>query len=170
MSKQIMYDSDEAAEPCTVEGWLASDGSFHLTESAARYTGCTHRPCRDCGKPAQKYYTVCKECRDKLETARFFALPAKPWDGKVWLYSDSRDQYFASPEDAEDCLEADETIEDLRLLICEPNYVRPLESDYFCDEIADDDLPSAVEDAMDDFNKAVAGIVLSWSPSKFRLA
>lgn len=31
------------------------------------------------------------------------------------------------------------------------------------------DVPAAVEEAMDAFNKAVAGIVLSWSPSDVAL-
>jgi hypothetical protein len=56
-------------------------------------------------------------------------------------------------------------VEDLRLIVCEPNYVREIDNDYFFDELAEDGyIPGEVEEAMDAFNKAVAGIVLSWSP------
>jgi hypothetical protein len=58
----------------------------------------------------------------------------------------------------------------MRLVICTPNYVRPLEPDYCSDDLAEDcDVPNKVEEAMDAFNAAVAGIVLSWSPGKTAL-
>ena len=64
-----------------------------------------------------------------------------------------------------------QTLADLRLVICEPNYVRQLEPDYCCDELPDDgDVPDEVAEAMEAFNTAVAGIVLSWSPGKKALA
>lgn len=85
-------------------------------------------------------------------------------------YSEALDEYFPDLSDAEDRLEEGQTLSDLMLLICVPNHVRPLDSDYCSDELAEDgDLPAAVEDAMAAFNKAVAGIVLSWSPGKFSL-
>lgn len=166
-SRIIMRDSDEAAKPYTAHGWLSSNGHFYTDESVARYDGCTHVACRHCGKPTPKSYTACDACRASAETARFYAMPEAAWDGVAMLYSDTHDTYYASPDDA---LDGDETADEMRLVICTPNYVTPLEGDYCCDELADDmDVPAAVEEAMDAFNKAVAGIVLSWSPGKMRL-
>ena len=147
MTKIILQDSEEAAQPYTMTGW-------------------THFKCCHCGEPVKKPYTDC----DKLEFERYCALPTAEWDGNSMLYSDTRDQYYGSLDDVYDEIEEGQDISELRLLICKPNYVTPLESNYCCDELADDmDVPAAVEEAMYAFNKAVAGIVLSWSPSNVRL-
>jgi hypothetical protein len=110
-------------------------------------------------------------CRDKKDLERFEALPRADWDGMAMLYSEARDKYYAGPDDAEDELEEGETLADMRLVICEPNYVRQIDPDYFVDELPEDgDVHPEVEAAMDTFNSAVAGIVLSWSPGKVALA
>lgn len=97
-------------------------------------------------------------------------MPTVEWDGVAMIYSDSRDKYYSSPDDAYDDIEEDGDISEMRLIVCVPNYVRPLEGDYCCDEMSEDgDIPNAVEEAIDAFNKAVEGIILSWSPGKFRL-
>lgn len=68
-------------------------------------------------------------------------------------------------------MDESQSLADLRLVICEPNYVRRLEPDYCCDELAEDgDVPDEVFEAMKEFNEAVACIVLSWSPGKTALA
>lgn len=170
MTKIILQDSDEAAQPYTMTGWKSSNGHFYADESAARYDGCTHHPCRHCGEPAKKLYTACDKCRAKLEFERYCALPTAEWDGKSMLYSDTRDKYYSSLDNIYDEIEEGQDISELCLLICKPNYVRPLEGDYCCDELPDDmDVPAAVEEAMEAFNRAVAGIVLSWSPSDVAL-
>lgn len=169
-SEIIMRDSDEAAKPYTAQGWLSSNGHFYTDESAARYDGSTHVKCRHCGEPAKKPYIACSRCRDRLEFERYCALPTAEWDGISMLYSDTNDKYYSHIGDAYDDAEEGQDLSELRLLICKPNYVRPLEGDYCCDDLADDmDVPTAVEEAMEEFNKAVAGIVLSWSPSSVAL-
>lgn len=168
--KIVLFDSDEAAQPHTMTGWKSRNGFFYDNEQVARYDGCTHVKCQYCGEPTRKHYTVCDKCRAANEIERYDAMPKAEWDGKAMLYSDARDEYYSDMDGAEDVLEEGETIESLRLIICEPNCVRPLDSDYCSDDLADDmELPDAISEAMDAFNKAVAGIVLSWSPSKFAL-
>jgi len=162
----VMRDSPEAAKPHKLDGWLSRHGRFYGDEGTARYDGCTHVACKDCSGPTPKGYLFCDACKEKKDLARYEAKPKAAWNGE-FLYSDAYDQYFADPGEAEDSLEEGQTMADLRLVICKPNYVRPLESDYCIDEMAPDDegsLPSEVDAAMDAFNKAVAGIVLSWSP------
>lgn len=174
----ILYESDEAASYRTdIKGWVSRTGMYYGddsgSESAARYEGCTHHKCRDCDKLTERQWLICQSCVDLREEARYLAMPEAEWDGYAWLYSDCLDRYFANPDDADDyivnSLEG-KTLADLRLVICKPNFVRPLESDYCCDEIPEDgDLDDDVQKAMDDFNKAVHGIILSWSPGKTRL-
>lgn len=168
--KIIMFDDAEAAQPYTMTGWKSRNGLFYGDEQSARYDGSTHVKCKYCGEPTKKHYTACDKCREIKTIERYSAMPRAEWDGKAMLYSDARDEYYADMDSVEDCLDEGETIESLRLIICKPNGVMPLDSDYCSDDLADDmELPDEAWKAMDAFNKAVSGIVLSWSPSKFAL-
>ena len=145
MSKEIvMSDSPEAAQYRTdLKGWV-SRGGFYFGdgpqgERTARYSGCTHVPCSQCGTPTPKGYTMCRDCRDSAYIAKYEAMPRAEWDGKAMVYSEARDRYYNRPDDAADDLEDGETLADMRLVICTPNYARQIEPDFFCD-----DLPSAV--------------------------
>src|SRR5574337_649774 len=127
MSDQIvMRDSDEAAQPVTIQAWKARDGHIYFDESTARYAGSTHCLCNTCGAPTPKTYLKCDACREKADLAKYEAMPRAEWDGEAMLYSEARDQYYSTPDDAADELEEDQTLADLRLVICEPNYVRQL--------------------------------------------
>lgn len=172
----ILNTSAEAATYRTdIKGWVSRDGRFYgdgpANERTARYAGCTHVACNACGAPTEKNWLRCASCRAADDTAKFYAMPEEVWDGKAQLYSEAVDRYFSSPDDAEDWLEDGQALGDLRLVICEPNYVPQLSDEYCADELPEDsdDLPDAVIQAMNAFNKAVAGIVLSWSPGKRRL-
>ena len=168
--KIILITDPEAARPHTVTGWLSGHGRFYLEERVARYDGCTHVPCSQCGKPAPKGYLKCDDCRDEDDLKAFAAMPEQAWDGKCMVYSHAKDKYYGDPGDAEDDLEEGETPADLRLVLCAPICARPLDADYFVDDLPEDgELPNVCEDAIEAFNKAVAGKILSWSPSKVRL-
>ena len=172
----VMRDSPGAAQYRTdLTGWVSRDGFYFgdgpQGEIAARYAGCTHVPCDRCGAPTPRGYTQCRCCRDLTYIAKYAAMPRAEWDGKALLYSEARDQYYSTPGEAADELEEDQTLADLRLVICEPNHVRQIEPDYCCDDLPEDgDVPDEVYEAIEAFNKAVAGIVLSWSPGKTALA
>jgi hypothetical protein len=103
---------------------------------------------------------------------RYMAMPKQEWDGNTPLYSDSHDRYFMHPDDLLDMLADDEygaTIDDLRLIICEPNYPRQIESDIWCDDLPEEgELPPEMQTAMDAFNEVIRRqSPLSWSPGKF---
>jgi len=170
-SKIIMFDSDEAAQYRTnLSGWVSRDGRYWGNdERAARYDGCTHRPCEDCGKPTEKGWLVCPECRNTRDIARYNALPKEKWNEVGMLYSDARDKYFSDWGEIEDYCE-DEGIEiaKLRLVICEPDYLPLISDDYGCDELAEDgELPDSVIRAIEDFNKVIkAAGPVSWMPGK----
>ncbi len=88
------------------------------------------------------------------------------------LYSDSRDEYFSSPEDAEDSLEEGQTLADLKLRICNPKYARPIDCSNWHDQLPDDDgcdAPDWLEDAIEQFNAAISVCPLSWYPGKVAL-
>ena len=171
--KIVMQDSDEAAQYRTdIKGWVSRTGLYcgdgDHGELLARYNGCTHRKCEKCDSSVEKN-SYCRQCRSDKARADFLAMPYAEWDGVAMLYSNVRDQYYSTPEDAEDALEEGETLLDLELIICKPNYARQIDDDYFCDDLPEDgDLPVEVEAAMKSFNAQVKGVILSWYPGKTR--
>lgn len=170
--EMVMQDSPEAASMRTVTGWVSRNGRFWgADERAARYDGCTHVACRHCGKPVEKGWTACEACRDMAKDAKYKAMPRKAWDGASMLFSHSRDEYFNDIDGAEAALDDGETLDDLRLVICEPNRGRRLDEDYFWDELSEDgELPDCLLLAIETFNAAIATAPpLSWSPGKFAL-
>jgi hypothetical protein len=171
LEPMVLFDSDEAAHLQTgISGWVSRHGRFMGNdERAARYDGCTHRRCEDCGNPCEKGWLVCNECREKRDIARYNAMPKEEWDGKGMIYSAAADKYFSDLDEAEEFLEDDGgTMESLRLIICEPQYLPFLSYDYGCDELPEDgELPDAVVQAIEDFNKVIKETgAVSWIPSK----
>ena len=169
-TKQILFDSDEAAHYQTLSGWVSRHGHFMGNdERAARYDGCTHRPCKDCGEPTEKMYVVCNKCRVLGDKKRYKAMPKIEWDETGMLYSEAHDKYFSSWEEIEDYCE-DEGIgkDELRLIICVPNYLPLIPDDYGCDDLAEDgELPDSVIQAIEEFNKVIkAAGPVSWFPGK----
>ena len=165
----ILEDDERAASLQTVTGWVARNGQFWGNdERMARYCGATHRRCQ-CGH-VHNIRGYCEPCHERKTAERHAALPQAEWDGVAMLFVG--DEYFSDMESLVDhFLERDLDPDDVTVIICKPNGVRELTTDFCSDELPEDgDIPADVEEAMDAFNKAVAGIVLSWSPGKFRLS
>jgi len=168
----VLYSSDEAAKFVTgIEGWVSKNGHFWgENEHMARYEGCTHIDCDDCGKPIEvRGYTICDECRLKKSIEKYHSMPKLKWDGEAPLYSDSGDEYFFDEDSLLDYLsENDCSIESLRLIVCEPEKFREIESDHFCDELPEDgELPSSLEIALEELNKVIRKQPPSaWFPGK----
>ena len=170
--KQILITSNEAATLITgIEGWVDGNGRFWgKDEHAARWSGCTHIICPSCQKPTSKNYTHCPECREKRELERYKERERVEWDGKTPLYSERADRYFSDSEDLDYYLEEEEcSAGDLRLIICIPNYLKPLEDDFFCEDLAEDgELPQDVIEALNDLNEVISKQEsISWSPGKY---
>lgn len=173
-SEMVLDTSDLAASRQTVTGWVSRTGRFWGDdERMARYDGCTHKQC-ECGGVTEKHYIRCKVCRAKAEIEKYDARPVAVWDGEVFLYSDAHDRYFQDIESLVDYLgdfDVDEapSIADLRLIICEPNYARQIESDQWSDDLPEDgELPSEIEEALRVLNEVIKRAPpLSWSPGKF---
>ena len=179
--KIILPDSPEAATYRTdVRGWVSRDGLFfgdgNLGEQAARYRGATHTACSQCGAAAPKGYMRCDACRNLAKIARYEAMPRADWDGEAMIFSDANNQFYADLEEAENALGDGETLADLRLVLCDAVHVRRLDIADVLDGLLseDGDLPAdiraAIQAAVDAYNAAVSGFVLSWEPGKTALA
>jgi hypothetical protein len=171
MNEIILFDSNDAAHFQTgLSGWVSRHGHYWgIDERAARYDGCTHTRCEDCGEPVDRGRLICTQCHEKRQIKRYDAMPKEEWNGEGMLYSDAADRYFQDWYDVE-CFLEDEggTANSLRLIICEPEYLPPIQDDYGCDVLAEDvELPDEVIEAIDKFNKIIknAGAV-SWYPGK----
>lgn len=178
MTDKIIIDtSDEAAKPHTIDGWISSRGIFFKDEDMARFDGCTHRACRDCGEPVKKSWLICDKCRHEADQAQFDALPKDRWDGHSMIYSESAERYFRGPDDALDYLESEREegdtsgLESLRLVICDPQYLSEIDpNDHYVDVIPEDgDLPNWVENAFRILNATIRehrGDPVCWYPGK----
>ena len=173
--KIILPDSPEAACKIMRSGWMSRDGTFYgdgpIGERVARLTGCTHVRCKKCGEIIDKHYVLCKECCDKADAERYAAMPRAKWDGKTPLYSEVTDRFYNSPTEASnEALDNGISAHGLRLVICEPVYATKLDSSYFMDDLGPDDgLPGEAVDAIDEFNRAMDGVIISWMPGKTAL-
>lgn len=174
-NKIIMFDSDEAAQKKTVTGWVSSDGFFYgEDERSARFMGCTHIRCA-CGMIAEKQYTACESCRNKLKLGKYRAMPFKKWNGADFLYSESADEYFYDSEEIFDyCEEEGIPCESLRLVICEPVYPKEINlSEIYSNLLPDDsedELPEYLVDAENELNQIIREEKepLSWMPGRYR--
>ena len=172
---QVLIDADEAATYRTdIKGWVDRHGRyFGNDEHAARYSGCTHRPCEACGKPSKKMYTRCDECRQGLDLERYEALKYKEWDGTTPLYSQALNKYLFDLDGFKDEMECDGNMLDLatlRFVICESVELGSVDEDYWSDDLPEEgELPDEVIKALEVFNEVLedAGVV-SWKPGKYR--
>lgn len=170
----ILPESDEAATYRTdIKGWVDRHGRyFGNLEKYARLQGATHKKC-ECGELVKaNYYGKCSSCREQRDIEKYNAMPNKDWDGETPLYSDAHDEYFFD-EDELECFideEEDRTIENLRLIICKPNYFNTIDESYFDDDLPEncEDLPPELTEAIEEFNNVIRGLKpASWSPGEY---
>lgn len=171
----ILPEDDRAATYRTdICGWVSRNGKFYgegeRAEEIARLAGATHWRCDDCGTIIENRYTRCSTCSDKRAMARYLSLPEADWDGEAPLYSYTTSEFYNDLDEAEDRLDDGQTLDDLRLVICVPEYARPLDLDLFEDQLPEDvDAPDELQDAIDTFNESIKGLQLSWEPGKTRI-
>ena len=179
MEKVIMYDANEAAvyKEATQKGWWSRENAqtkLHFwgeDEHMARYWGCSHVRC-PCGEIIKKCYSRCIKCRDKIEKDKFKNLPLVEWDEETPLCIFNSDIYFFDYESIIDyCDESNRKIEDLSLVICEPQYAALIGEDYWEDSIAEDgDLPGELLRAIHNINLVIKKLKpLSWVAGEKRV-
>jgi hypothetical protein len=169
MTEIILDTDDNAARLVTVELWQSSRGNLYNNEQAARYDGCTHRACDQCGKPTVKRYTICDKCREIKDSERYAALPKKQYDGSPVYSLITENCLFDNDAIMDDCVDSGLDIDELRLVFCEPNYPREIDpNDYFCDDLPEDgEIDGELLAAFDKLNEVIrTHKPLSWSPGK----
>lgn len=161
--ERIIFPEDpEAAQKITVEGWVSRGGLFYGNdERAARYRGCTHVHCSNCGEPAKQGYLICPACIAKKEKERFDSLPKVKWDGVTPICIYGSDQYFFDGDELDDYLDVhDLKAEDLMLVLCNPVYPQEIGSAISHYEFPEECDPGPMlEAAVDQFDKAIRKIV-----------
>lgn len=177
MTNKILYSSPDAAQIKQVTGWVSADGRFYgENEHLARWAGCTHILCKECGKHEhEKGWTCCHACRDRHEIERYNAKPFRAWEGEP-VYSHSHDRYFFDGEElVEFALEHDALPGEMRLSICEPDTLKMVDfDDIWTDRLPEDmylsDMCPELAEAVAKVNDAIQQTkpILSWSPGKFR--
>lgn len=157
----ILPESPEAAHPVTLYGWRSRTGRFYAgldAEQIARSDGKTHDTCK-CGTVFRcRGYSVCEKCKERAEIARWEAMPKVKWDEETPVNLYGTDEYFFDPDSLDDYIAENEIApEGVRLVLCEPDYPQPLNSDNFIPFGMPDDyeLPDYLLAAIDQFNCAI---------------
>mgnify|MGYP000901932992 CR=1 FL=1 len=161
-TRQILYDSPEAAHIATVTGWVSRLGHFFGPdgEHMARYDGCTHRRCETEGCEAiiPRHSSIyCDECNRRKTEAQNAKCKRREYKGEPVFHQASGDFYYDS-----DALEMGLDAEDFApgdvFLFGEPEYPQFLDADHFADATPEDqELPADIEAAMDAFNAVIQG-------------
>ena len=173
--KMIMQDSPEAASIQTVAGWVSRRGHFFGSgpdaERMARFDGCTHRKCEQCGEPIP-VHSWCVPCHAKKEIEEYEKKQRRPWNGTDVLYSQSDDRYFFDADELDQyCEDVSVTPDSLRLIICAPTYAGEIDpDDHYCNDLPEEgEVPAEVREAFDELNARLRAwkTILSWSPGKY---
>ena len=174
----ILPESSEAAKFATnISGWVDRHGHVwendQHAERNARYSGCTHVACKDCGEPIIKFCIRCESCQDKRAAEQHELREKIIWDGKAPIYSAVADKFFNSWEEVADYTDGYAIPEEsLRLVICEPVYLRLVDEDYWDDQLPEgkNQLPAEVADALEKLNEAIRrSEAISWWPGEKRV-
>lgn len=177
MSKnKISYNSNDAAQFKTgISGWVSSDGRFFgEDEHLARYCGCTHKNCEKCGVEIL-VNSYCADCHEKSRVERFKSYELVEWDGEQPFAIFDTDEYFFDLDSFTDYLtDNDLNADELNLVVCEPNYMRQLYTDYWDDVLPDSDgshIPEEITKAIEELNRLIGhkNTVASWCQSDKRI-
>lgn len=158
-NKIIPFDSSEAAQKKSVEGWVSNDGYFYADdERTARFAGCTHVQCADCQNLIPKRTTVCDSCAVTRQDNAFAALKQKPWDNETPLVIFNTDVYFFDRESLTDYCEQHSTApEKLQLVLCKPVFGSELDiADHLAGDLPDDaEVPQRIQEAAKHLNQVI---------------
>jgi hypothetical protein len=127
-------------EKVNVEMFKAGDGFAYQDERLTEYNVAIGSIC-ECGNFIEgKSYTACDDCRLTNREKRYKALEEVGWDGETPLTIFMEDQYFFYEDEIDSyCEENDVKVEDLQLVLCEPNSPLYFDiEDYFYDTMPED--------------------------------
>lgn len=175
-NKQIIYDDPIAARFVeNIKGWVDINNRFYGnnpdSEHMARWSSCTHKKCQ-CGNVTTKGWKLCEECRTKVEIELYNKMPFEEYKGEM-VYSHYADKYFRDSSEIEDyCEEEEVEHKDLKLVFCQGNFFKQIDSDYWEDILPEDSegvFPDKLKDALDFLNKIISELApASYSPVSIR--
>lgn len=175
MSEKRFYETNSGAEHKTVKGWFDTNGRFWgENEHMAKVCSATHKHCDNCGAEIG-IKGHCQPCREQNRTNEFKSYPVLAWDGVTPIAIFDTDEYFFDTQSFLDYLESEDIkAQDLELVLCTPNYMRQIDTDYWEDDLPDSDasfIPAEVKKLLDELNEVIGfeNHVLSWSQSKVRV-
>lgn len=172
MSNEIIdFDSSEAATLKTVTGWVSSSGGFWGDdERMARWQGCTHVSCSECGTQIAKSRSICESCWIAQQIRNYYLLDEVDPEHR-FIYCQNDEEFYTDLTTFKDM--CDEPNEDKRLVVCVPYYAPELDIyDYLEDYLADDqEPPDALIEAANVFNAAVNAYrqPITWFPGTARV-
>jgi len=158
-----------------IEGWVGKDGRFYgKDKDQAIYGNSTHKKC-DEGHIYRKSWINCPDCEEAKKPSKYLQLDFKEWDSETPLCLFDDDKYFFAIDDIEDYLDTEDlNPEDLQLVICKPNYLWEIQTDYWEDvypedrdleDVASKELISKINELNELIRKESA---VSWKAGKFR--
>lgn len=126
------------------------DGFAYQDIRMAEYAVAIGKMC-ECGEVIDgKGYIICDKCRDKKQNDKYNSFELVVWDNKTPLTIFNSDIYFFHGDIDEiynHCEQNNIKIEDLQLVLCEPNSAPSFDlEDYCCDYLPEDFTVSDYED------------------------
>ncbi len=165
--KIILNDSDEAAQRRHVTGWYDRFGKyFGQDERSARWSGCTHVKCSECGTVTDKLRADCDSCHQNGLIALFDTYPVVKWDSGTPVVLYDTDRHFFGESILDFIADRDPAKDfEIRICKCRPNYLHLVDRDDWADDLPEDgELPDNVQAAVDVLNEVIrAEAPVSWT-------
>lgn len=183
--EKIILETDEdlIEYRTNVKGWVGKNKIFYgENKDLAIYGNITHKKC-ELGHIYDKRYSYCPTCKESEISNYYYTLKEKEWDGKVMLNVYDTDIYLSDKGDVEEYIsgieeEEDErfkqNIDDVKLVLCEPNYLYEITSEFWSDILPEghelsDIVSKEFIDKLDELNKLIDDHdPISWSPTNTR--
>lgn len=164
----VRYDSPEAATYKTgIEGWVSRDGHFYgKDEHMARWAGCTHLICKDCGQEHPRN-SWCQPCHNRKRQEKFLAFPEIPYaEAEYPLCVFDDDRFFWDEVELLDYMADLDDPDTLQIVTTKPGHLHLIDADIWSDDLPEDGkLPDEVARKVDELNAAIraAGPVAWWA-------
>lgn len=140
-------------------------------EQLSRFSGCTHKTC-NCGNIMEKMWLKCDSCRQLSANIRYNSFELIEWDGTTPLVIFDDDQYFFSEDDLHEwCYLNGMEAKDLPLVVCTPNYLFSVTSEYWINILPEGvEIPDKLQKLLDEVNKfCKENGAISWSQGNKRV-
>lgn len=155
--------------------WALPDGRYHMSKDTLLFGSYTHKRCK-CGAIIERHRGKCDACYEEFAKEKYYKLEIADWDGTI-VYEETYDKYFYDIDDLADFIETEKEdgnevdIQDLRIVLCEPNYLAQIDYSYWDECLPEDGvLPEELIKKVDEFNIWLSTqSPISWSPSNKRV-